>query len=597
MRRKELSGSQDKAMKNRKAEYEQALEQMGREESPPVDPVFAVGILTGRVIKMRNKRMWGEKKSFCKRLVLINKRKIRGILYLVLSVSLFLMGCGREESKVLEAEIQEEFELQETGEKMEDVEVSEETDEPEADITKEMMPAIKELPVDFPFNEADSYSLTLAQLKEPDGEYEMRLYDENGKVLQAIPCGVLAEPLQFSFDDLTNRGSCLQIYSADSDTGLLFEWNSEEGKFSEEAIEIPKYIEHQEDTMFTVKETDAMQVKKIYQLNYTQKCVELIRSWKLQKDTGKLEIWDELEQRSLFDGIVKVDKEGNPQNKKYYDLLFREDCYYLWDYKENSIMRICLGDGPEEGTDISQGFFKIQRELFGEDAYEAEYENTEGFLADFGVENDIPVYQYYDPYGNLQLELYKDGSLEQFLGIVYEYNFDSEKKKRMKAYGFTINDVQKEIWTGKDIFSAKSVFGEDIAEYISDPEVAIEYTSSGQIDHYCCKRMTEREVDGEIKDTMCTALEMDYIYRDDGTLYCRDYWHDPYLFSTTLSSLRSFYDEEGRIIFETGYITHGSQEYYYIYDDGKNIPEYCLCIDHNMGFAVPEMVRYEGAAK
>ena len=161
------------------------------------------------------------------------------------------------------------------------------------------------------------------------------------------------------------------------------------------------------------------------------------------------------------------------------------------------------------------------------------------------------------------------------------------------AYGFTINNVREEEWEDRDIFGARSVYGEDVMEYVYDPEVTIQYTPSGQIDHYCLRRMAEREVDGEIKDTMCTALEMDYIYRDDSTLFYRDYRHDPYLFSTTLSTLRSFYDEEGRVIYESGYITHGKLEYYYIYDDKREFPTYCLCIDHDLGYAVPDLVRYE----
>ena len=58
----------------------------------------------------------------------------------------------------------------------------------------------EEISVDFPFYETDSYSLTLAQLKEPAGEYELRLYDKDGKILQQISCGSLAEPIEFSYD-------------------------------------------------------------------------------------------------------------------------------------------------------------------------------------------------------------------------------------------------------------------------------------------------------------------------------------------------------------------------------------------------------------
>lgn len=42
----------------------------------------AAGVLTDRVIKMGNKRMWAEGKRFCRWLVLSNKRKIWGIRHM-----------------------------------------------------------------------------------------------------------------------------------------------------------------------------------------------------------------------------------------------------------------------------------------------------------------------------------------------------------------------------------------------------------------------------------------------------------------------------------------------------------------------------------
>ena len=517
----------------------------------------------------------------------VKTKETVGKMAMFLILLLWLAGCGRQEAVgeavedstgILQAEKQ--------GNPAEQGDVQNEAGGQEEN-------AGKKIPVDFPFEEPDSFQLTLVRPEESAGEYELRLYDKNRKLLQAIPCGVLTEPVQSSHDDLIYGGECLQIFPADSDMGLLFEWNSAEGRFSDHTIRIPKYVENQKDILFSSEEDNVYQIKKIYQLNFAKKCADEIRSWKLQKDTGKLVIWDELEEKSLFEGAVELNEEGNPLNIKYYDMLFREDCYRLWDYKEDSTVRIWLDDAPEKGVTASQGFARIQKELFGEDGYSAEYESTEEFLTDFGVEDDSPVYQYRDQYDNLQLELYKDGSSEQFLGIVYEYNFDNVKKKWTKAYGFTINNVREEEWEDRDIFGARSVYGEDVMEYVYDPEVTIQYTPSGQIDHYCLRRMAEREVDGEIKDTMCTALEMDYIYRDDSTLFYRDYRHDPYLFSTTLSTLRSFYDEEGRVIYESGYITHGKLEYYYIYDDKREIPMYCLCIDHDLGYAVPDLVRYE----
>lgn len=57
--------------------------------------MFAAGVLTDRVIKMRNKRMWAEKRNFCKRQGLVDTRKLWSILYPVLAASLFLAGCGQ----------------------------------------------------------------------------------------------------------------------------------------------------------------------------------------------------------------------------------------------------------------------------------------------------------------------------------------------------------------------------------------------------------------------------------------------------------------------------------------------------------------------
>lgn len=84
-------------------------------------------------------------------------------------------------------------------------------------------------------------------------------------------------------------------------------------------------------------------------------------------------------------------------------------------------------------------------------------------------------------------------------------------------------------------------------------------------------------------------VTINYIYREDGTLFCRNYHHDARTFSSTLCSLNSFFDEKERLVYERGYITHGSLEYYYIYED--DTPAYCLCLDYNGGYVFARMVR------
>ncbi|MDE6913281.1 MAG: hypothetical protein K2P35_06255, partial [Lachnospiraceae bacterium] len=77
----------------------------------------------------------------------------------------------------------------------------------ETDTIEEEVSIIREIPVDFPFDElypSKPYSLTLALREEPAGAYELRLYDGSGDVLQQIPCAALTEPLQFCYDSLSS---------------------------------------------------------------------------------------------------------------------------------------------------------------------------------------------------------------------------------------------------------------------------------------------------------------------------------------------------------------------------------------------------------
>ena len=48
----------------------------------------------------------------------------------------------------------------------------------------------------------------------------------------------------------------------------------------------------------------------------------------------------------------------------------------------------------------------------------------------------------------------------------------------------------------------------------------------------------------------------------------------------------------GCVCYERAYITHGSLEYYYIYEGESAAPALCLRLDDNMGTWFPEAVRY-----
>lgn len=442
-----------------------------------------------------------------------------------------------------------------------------------ADIAEKSLFSDREIPVDFPFPESDGYSLSLVQKKRSGGEYELRLYDGDGGILQRISCGALTEPIQFSYD-YVYRGvmPALEIFSSDCSTGLLFKWNGE--RFSENGVVIPRYEENRGLAMLTVEDEKQYQVKKIYELNELRNCVEEVREWKLEKSTGFLTIWDCLEDKKLFEGIVVPDEEGNPANSKYYDMLLWDDLYVLWDYEGETAVPTWIGGAGAEGR---------------------MYESREALLTAFGFWDSVPMYQYYDRYSNLKLELYMEESTRSFCGIVYLYFFNSDKKKCVELYGFTVNDIQQEEWEEGTFFSLESLDGTSGADNVEAYQEIKEYTQGGRPDSFKSQGLIEHgcEEDGRPENVLITLVELDFVYRDDGTLYYRDYAHNSFVFGTTLCTLESYYDEYGRASYETGYVTHGKLEYYYIYEDEGAQPVYCLELDYNGGYVIPGLIRYK----
>ena len=460
----------------------------------------------------------------------------------LLTVLFWLVGCGAKEAVPQLADKTVEETEKEDGSGKEDVK-------------KEIASAVKETPVDFSFwssalrEEVDYFTLTLAELSEPAGEYELRLYNQKGDVLQQVPCGKLTEPIEITFGEFGRyTGSpvrYMEIFSAGSPEGVYIGWDDLKLRF-EEAIRIPRYEEVRYEKMLTVEDGEKYQVRKVYLLDGRE-----FRRSLLNKDTGEIEIWDCLDGESLFKGIAKLDKEGNPTNKEYYDFLMWEGLY-----------------GRSDDYDP-----KVRMDMEFEDGkwHEVDYESREAFWAEYGLNDREPLYQICDLHHNPRLELYKTKSAEEFCGILYRnYYLNSDNERWASMYGFTIgtNGSIKEKWSD-NTYSKMTVIGPDDEEGY---EETIEYTQDGKPAHFRSYGLAEvNDGFGIVKDRL-PLMEIDYIYRDDGTLFYRDYWHTTYLYMTNDSSLQSFYDEKGRVVYEDGYITSGDQEYFYLYAEGRDVP-------------------------
>lgn len=421
------------------------------------------------------------------------------------------------------------------------------------------------IPMDFPFEKPKEYSLTLAPQENEEGSGELRLYDKEGEVLQRIAYGVFTEPDYYVLCK-NDRRNLVLFPDKESSAGRFLEWDG--SRFLELGTDIKRGQTPSSDDLLLTEETASKLTREIYRPHRNDREAEVIRSYTLQKETGELEIWDCLDKKSLFHDTVSLDDEGAPINKEYYEVLFTEGLYF-WEGE------------AEEGT------VPVDLRLKSSDEIDTEYESREAFLSDYGFTGSDPTYEYYDSLGNLRLEVYRDEDIDLFCGIVYRYYYNSEKQKVAALSGFVVDDIKEGEWED-DTYSIMSSI--DSYGY----EEKVEFTSDERPKYFLATSRDEIESDdGEIVTMMVTMMEIDYIYRDDGTLYQRDYRHNPRRFSTYRQSESSLYDEKERLVFEDAYITHGILQDYYVYLDEGNKPAYHIELDYAGGSApITSIERY-----
>lgn len=429
-----------------------------------------------------------------------------------------------------------------------------------------------EIPVDFPFYETEKYTITLVSPVDAAGEYVLMLA-EDGQLLQSLSCGRLTEPVTFSYDGIA-YGSWrdLEVFSAGSDTGLLFLWKDE--RFSEEPIRIPRYTEIRMGAMLTVSEDGQTQEKRIYQLNEFRKQAEVVRSWSLDRDSSMLWIEDSLRRQNLFEGKISFNENGELLNQEYYEYLFWRNRSLRWNFSDDPIVYAWLDEERTEGDDACS--WRTE-----------EFESRQAFLESCGYTGQAPAYQYCDSFQKQQLELYLDEETQKCFGIVSWSQINCDGENVTTRYGFTVCNIGERPWEEDRAFSLSSVEsrGENLEQGYQE---RVEYTDSGKPDYYLLQGLMEDcgvEVLGKL-------VEINFIYRDDGTLFTRDYQHDARTYGSTFCGMDSFFDENERVVYETGYITHGSMDFYYFYDDEGETPAYGLSLDYNGGFAMAEMVRF-----
>lgn len=217
------------------------------------------------------------------------------------------------------------------------------------------------------------------------------------------------------------------------------------------------------------------------------------------------------------------------------------------------------------------------------------YESVEAFLEDAGFADKVPFYEYFDEdSGELQLVLYYDESDGTGGGVCYYpsqdsfhtpegFLFDRANTLQRSDDFFTLLTERADA----DPYVVASPDGYDPAQ---DAEIEyyqeqIQYTDDGKPQHFLAQGWISY-MDPE--DTISDIVKIDWEYRENGSLKHRSYGRHYGVHDTYNSTVQGDYDTQERVVFEHGYITHGSVDYYYIYNEDNTAPDYYLYIDHNL---------------
>ena len=187
-----------------------------------------------------------------------------------------------------------------------------------------------------------------------------------------------------------------------------------------------------------------------------------------------------------------------------------------------------------------------------------------------------PFYVHTEEDGYPVMELNFDEEREIGCGIRYGENISGNV-----ICGFAFDHCLEVSWHKRDPFSVLSVYGTTGENSVTDYQENYEYDDAGRLLSFQSTG-TLTDIDGEEWKNI-PIIEVDFTYDEQGRLREKEYWHSttPDLpFGTTYASQTSYYDESGRLAHTASYITHGSLEGYYIYQDNNDVPTYYLELDH-----------------
>lgn len=423
----------------------------------------------------------------------------------------------------------------------------------------------------------EEYRVSLYQ--KASGETLFRVSGPCGKddLLQEVPVSLPGEILEISRFLADGPDVVISCHdgSGDGIRRFLYLWNEKARAFDAEPVEIPADYVPENSTFLRIfsrtRQEGPISRKTLYQIDEQTKDIIEIRSYTLNREERTLEIRDGLRQRTLFSGSVLLDEDGNLQNEAYFDS-FYGTCSYVtkpWEPDPNIAY--------EEGIPV----FVAEPDEYGWiESHTVYYPDRETLLSEQGFSEQEPFFQDTNTWGDLKVELYFDPVTETGCGFYYDYEFYPEQEQIITGYVF--HGIEEQPWKPYPPYALENRYGETGKEYLEDGEILSyeeegRYRADGRPEYFCASGLADFYGNGPEETAL---LELNFIYRDDGSLACRKYSHNTWIWGTSYSSGVYLYDEAERLTYENLYVTHGGMSFYYIYEDGSDKPVYALMLDN-----------------
>ncbi len=204
-------------------------------------------------------------------------------------------------------------------------------------------------------------------------------------------------------------------------------------------------------------------------------------------------------------------------------------------------------------------------------------------------EEENPFYSYYDENGRLQLAFYYDEENQNAYGVSYK-RWVQNGETIVSENTFKVSMFGTDFWQEVDNYRFLTYDGESGESYVDNYEEMITCLPDGKVASYVS--MGDIDWLGDEPERQ-EILKFEYDYREDGSLRHRYQYANSWVFGTFLCIKDSYYDKRERLIYENAYVTHGSYDFYYIYQDEDDKPEYCLILDNNLDMIFGELIIYE----